>query len=77
MPGGAGFWSAFDLIPCLDGKARRVGIRSQQVVDGFSGELAKAAPYMINPFFTIISETHGWIEEICPSLFHPVSHSRV
>lgn len=33
--GGAGFWSAFDLIPCRDGKARRVEPGSFPLADGF------------------------------------------
>lgn len=39
-PSGPGFWDAFDLIPCRDGKHRRIPARSaepglQPVVDGF------------------------------------------
>ena len=31
---GVGFWSAFDIIPCLDGKARRVPSGAQSVLLG-------------------------------------------
>jgi DNA (cytosine-5)-methyltransferase 1 len=34
--GGSGAWSGYDIIPCLDGKARRVESQSQPLVDGIS-----------------------------------------
>lgn len=34
---GDSFWSDSVFIPCGDGKARRVGSRSAEVVDGLSG----------------------------------------
>jgi DNA (cytosine-5)-methyltransferase 1 len=37
--GRTGFWSDFDIIPCLDGKARRIEPVSFWLVDGLSKEL--------------------------------------
>lgn len=40
--GSAGFWSAFDIVHCTDGKARRVPKSSlQRLVDGLSGGLVR------------------------------------
>ena len=39
--GGAGFWSVFDLIPCGDGKARRVGTGIQPLAHGIPNRVGK------------------------------------
>lgn len=38
--GSVGFWSAYDLIPCRDGKSRRTQPGLFPLVDGFSWQLA-------------------------------------
>lgn len=35
-PSDLSFWSEFAAIPCLDGKVRRIGVRSQPLADGLS-----------------------------------------
>jgi site-specific DNA-cytosine methylase len=37
--GSSDFWSAFDLVPCADGKARRAQSAAQRLVDGLPGSL--------------------------------------
>lgn len=43
--GVAGFWSAFDLIPCADGKARRVEPSSFPLAHGVSGRVGLLRGY--------------------------------
>lgn len=47
----ANFWSAYDLIPCLDGKARRAGPGIQPLAHGIPSRVGKlrAAGNAINP----------------------------
>lgn len=43
--GGAGFWSAFDLIPCRDGKSRRIGPGTFPLAHGVSGRVGLLRGY--------------------------------
>lgn len=43
--GGSGFWSDFDLLPCRDGKVRRVESSSFPLADGFPGRVGLLRGY--------------------------------
>lgn len=46
-PGIINFWSAYDLIPCADGKSRRVEPIFEQMVDGIPPSLGHVCPEII------------------------------
>jgi DNA (cytosine-5)-methyltransferase 1 len=45
LRGDVGFWGRFDLIPCRDGKTRRIEPGSSPLVDGFPGRVGLLRGY--------------------------------
>jgi DNA (cytosine-5)-methyltransferase 1 len=60
---GPGFWDRYDLIPCRDGKARRVEPGSFPLADGIPGRVGLLRGYgnAINPH-TAAAFVRAWEE---------------
>lgn len=55
-------WSRFELIPCRDGKARRIESSLEPLVDGVSGRVA-----VVRPAFSLVAEGEEktrWVNRI-------------